>query len=217
MAPLRREWAAVQAAGARRWPPSASCCAEPRHRRSARSSWQARRRTAALMRGFRDELAAVQVLDPACGSGNFLYVALRQLLDLENEVDQPGGAAGRQPLAAPASSPEQLHGIEINPYAHELAQATVWIGYIQWLRENGYGRPARADPQAAGQHPADGRDPGVRRGGAAGRAGVAGGGRDHREPAVPGRQEGCGQSWATSTWRTCSGCTRAACRARPIS
>ena len=41
-----------------------------------------------------------------------------------------------------ASRPAQLHGIEINPYAHELAQVTIWIGYIQWLRENGFGLPA---------------------------------------------------------------------------
>ena len=40
-----------------------------------------------------------------------------------------------------APSPAQLYGIEINAYAHELAQATVWIGYIQWLRENGFGDP----------------------------------------------------------------------------
>ncbi len=37
--------------------------------------------------------------------------------------------------------PWQLYGIEINPYAHELAQMTVWIGYLQWIRANGYGSP----------------------------------------------------------------------------
>lgn len=41
----------------------------------------------------------------------------------------------------PQVSPEQLHGMELNEYAHELAQTTVWIGYIQWMRDNGYGRP----------------------------------------------------------------------------
>src|SRR5439155_18176698 len=41
----------------------------------------------------------------------------------------------------PCVSPEQLHSIELNPYAHELAQATVWIGHIQWLRDNGFGAP----------------------------------------------------------------------------
>ncbi|MCK4355561.1 class I SAM-dependent DNA methyltransferase, partial [Candidatus Bipolaricaulota bacterium] len=42
----------------------------------------------------------------------------------------------------PTVKPEQLYGIEINEYAHELAQATIWIGYIQWLRENGFGQPS---------------------------------------------------------------------------
>ena len=82
----------------------------------------------------------MQVLDPACGSGNFLYVALRQLLDLEHEAINLAVRLGDS-RSLPLVSPEQLHGIEINPYAYELAQATIWIGYIQWLRENGYGRP----------------------------------------------------------------------------
>ena len=90
----------------------------------------------AKLRGFADKIAAVQVLDPACGSGNFLYVALRLLLDLQNEVislsDQLG--AGRFFVSV---YPTQLHGIEINEYAHELAHITIWIGYIQWLAENG--------------------------------------------------------------------------------
>jgi type II restriction/modification system DNA methylase subunit YeeA len=83
----------------------------------------------------------VQVLDPACGSGNFLYIALRQLLNLEQEVINLATSLGDS-RALPMVSPEQLHGIEINPYARELAQATIWIGYIQWFRENGYGIPA---------------------------------------------------------------------------
>ena len=52
-----------------------------------------------------------------------------------------GGRIGRDPADPQpglAPSPEQLHGIEINEYAHQLAQATIWIGYIQWLRENGF-------------------------------------------------------------------------------
>ena len=95
----------------------------------------------AKLRMFADKIATIQVLDPACGSGNFLYVALRLLLDLQNEVinlsDQLG--AGRFFISV---SPSQLHGIEINEYAHELAQITIWIGYIQWLVDNGYGLPA---------------------------------------------------------------------------
>ena len=91
--------------------------------------------------GFISEISVVRVLDPACGSGNFLYVALKQLLDLEKEVSVFMGEMGlTRPW--PTVSPEQLYGIEINEYAQQLAQATVWIGYIQWLRDNGYGQPS---------------------------------------------------------------------------
>ncbi len=93
------------------------------------------------MHGFADEIADTKVLDPACGSGNFLYVALRELLDLEKEVIALSTSLGF-PLSIPTADPRQLYGIEINEYAHELAQATVWIGYIQWLHENGFGWPA---------------------------------------------------------------------------
>ena len=90
---------------------------------------------------FADKIAAVKVLDPACGSGNFLYVALRLLLDLQNEVlsfsDEMG--LGRPYITV---TPEQLFGIETNEYAHELAQMTIQIGYIQWLKDNGYGFPS---------------------------------------------------------------------------
>jgi type II restriction/modification system DNA methylase subunit YeeA len=81
------------------------------------------------------------VLDPACGSGNFLYVALRQLHDLEKEVIILAGELTAE-QRYPAVSLAQLHGIEINEYAYELAQATIWIGHIQWLRENGFGFPS---------------------------------------------------------------------------
>jgi type II restriction/modification system DNA methylase subunit YeeA len=93
------------------------------------------------LKAFAAEIAAVRVLDPACGSGNFLYVALRRLLDLQKEVI---AYAGRKELPdIPLTvSPEQLYGIEINPYAHELAQVTAWIGYLQWRHENGFAEMA---------------------------------------------------------------------------
>lgn len=93
-----------------------------------------------LLLRFSEEIAETTVLDPACGSGNFLYVALRELLDLQKEVIQFTGNAGL-PTFFPSVDPSQLHGIEINPYAHELASATIWMGYIQWLRDNGFGFP----------------------------------------------------------------------------
>jgi type II restriction/modification system DNA methylase subunit YeeA len=90
-----------------------------------------------LVRGFLARLGEVRVLDPACGSGNFLYVALQKLKDLEKSVlvYAHDNALGDY---APTVSPDQLYGIELNPYAYDLAQTTVWIGYLQWLRDNGF-------------------------------------------------------------------------------
>lgn len=86
---------------------------------------------------FAQEIASTTVLDPACGSGNFLYVALRELLNLQKQVI--AYAARKELPEIPLTvSPEQLYGIEINPYAHELAQITAWIGYLQWRHENGF-------------------------------------------------------------------------------
>jgi methylase of polypeptide subunit release factors len=86
---------------------------------------------------FASEIAHIRVLDPACGSGNFLYVALRQLLDLQKEIITFSGQNGLPDIPLTVS-PAQLYGIEINPYAHELAQTTVWIGYLQWRFDNGF-------------------------------------------------------------------------------
>jgi hypothetical protein len=79
------------------------------------------------------------VLDPACGSGNFLYVALHLVLDLEKEVITYASRSGLPLL--PQVRPTQLAGIEINPYAQELAQVVVWIGFLQWKHHNGFTTP----------------------------------------------------------------------------
>lgn len=89
-----------------------------------------------LLQGFLDLLAAVTVLDPACGSGNFLYVSLALLKGLEQQVLAFAASWGIVDLI-PAVHPRQLHGIETDPYAHELASMVVWIGYLQWKRKNG--------------------------------------------------------------------------------
>ncbi len=91
-----------------------------------------------ILHRFLQKIGNLKVLDPACGSGNFLYVALQKLKELEKEVlifaaDHELG--GYLPLVRPW----QMFGIEINPYAYELAQTTVWIGYLQWVKFNGYG------------------------------------------------------------------------------
>jgi hypothetical protein len=101
---------------------------------------KARREVDSLVRNFLDRLATVKVLDPACGSGNFLYVTLQGLMGLEREV-LSFAAAHDVPSFIPRVDPLQLHGIEINAYAFELAQMTVWIGYLQALNRQGFHLP----------------------------------------------------------------------------
>ncbi|HAS83096.1 MAG TPA: class I SAM-dependent DNA methyltransferase [Verrucomicrobia bacterium] len=96
---------------------------------------------ASILHRFLDRLQHVKVLDPSCGSGNFLYVALLRLKDLEKEVILFGSDNGLGAFL-PMVGPWQLYGIEVNPYAHDLAQMTVWIGWLQWIRANGFGFPA---------------------------------------------------------------------------
>ena len=89
------------------------------------------------MEAFRQRLASARVLDPACGSGNFLYIALRLLLDLEREVIDYAAVQGWHGLT-PMVQPNQMLGLEINHYAAELARTALWIGYIQWHQANGF-------------------------------------------------------------------------------
>lgn len=130
MQPLRRRWAEVRQ--------QAQSIAAQRDAATGAKRTRLENELTRTLIGFVDEIANTKVLDPACGSGNFLYVALKQLLDLEQQVINTGADLGLSRMM-PVVSPEQLHGIEINAYAHELAQITVWIGYLQWLRDNGYG------------------------------------------------------------------------------
>src|SRR5437016_3647222 len=90
----------------------------------------------AKLLAFQKKIATVTVLDPACGSGNFLYVAIKLLLDLEKEVIAFATQLGFK--FEPRVSVQQLQAIEINPYAFELAQVSVQIGYLQWRRDNGF-------------------------------------------------------------------------------
>ena len=103
------------------------------------SSTRTRRHNTARRRyqTFLDRLRSFTVLDPACGSGNFLYVALQELKDLENRVQIEAEAFGL-PRAFPEIGPANVKGIEINTYAAELARVSVWIGEIQWMRRNGF-------------------------------------------------------------------------------
>ena len=90
-----------------------------------------------ILSRFLARLATIRVLDPACGSGNFLYVSLALLKALEKEVIAFGEQYGVAGLT-PAVHPRQLLGIETNEYAQELASAVVWIGYLQWKYRNAF-------------------------------------------------------------------------------
>ena len=143
MAPLRRRWDEIRRQASRLLGEGR---AEARGQGDTGRNGDAQRGVEAAYRMLADfaaEVAAVRVLDPACGSGNFLYVALRHLLDLQKQVIAFASRHELPPIELTVS-PVQLYGIEINPYAHELAQVTAWIGYLQWRNENGFGD--MADP-----------------------------------------------------------------------
>ena len=84
---------------------------------------------------FHKHLCTVKVLDPACGSGNFLYVALARIKELEAEVlDLLEELGGNRLLEMDSNKvrPSQFLGIEINSRASAIAQLVLWIGYFQW-------------------------------------------------------------------------------------
>lgn len=90
-----------------------------------------------IMSGWRERLLRYRVLDPACGSGNFLYLSLLALKDIEHRANLEAEQLGLQ-REFPRVGPENVLGLEINPFAAELARVSVWIGEIQWMRRNGF-------------------------------------------------------------------------------
>jgi len=71
------------------------------------------------------------VLDPACGSGNFLYLALKALRDIEKQAHIVAQEHGLGAELSMQTGPHNILGLEINEFAAELARVTVWIGDIQ--------------------------------------------------------------------------------------
>ena len=88
------------------------------------------------VRRFHRQLCELRVLDPACGSGNFLYVTLEHLKRLEGEVlnllHDLGESQGLLDLQGITVGPNQFLGLEINPRAARIAELVLWIGYLQW-------------------------------------------------------------------------------------
>ncbi len=106
--------------------------------KSKRHGDKAWRDAQAAFVGFLQRLQAYRVLDPACGSGNFLYLALRCLKDIEHQVNLEAEQLGLE-RQMDVTGPHNVLGIEINGYAAELARVTVWIGELQWRIQRGYG------------------------------------------------------------------------------
>ncbi|MFL5384088.1 MAG: class I SAM-dependent DNA methyltransferase [Longimicrobiaceae bacterium] len=120
--PLRERWAPVQA-----------------HAVELTASKRKKDRDAALaeLRGFHEWMRGLRFLDPACGSGNFLYVTLHMVKRLELEVLRAiEEITGNPELGIEEVGPWQFHGIEIKPWAREIAELTLWIGYHQFWMEH---------------------------------------------------------------------------------
>lgn len=118
MDPLRSEWAGVK---------TAVVDLLDQDRRSD---------AAKVVEAFHRKLAKTLVLDPACGTGNFLYVAMAKMKELEAEVIEMAVALGGYQdvleITGRTITPENFLGIEVNPRAAAIAQLVLWIGYLQW-------------------------------------------------------------------------------------
>ncbi len=218
MAPLRREWAVLKGELAAAFVKGKGTAAQ-------------RDRLAK----FQKKLAAVTVLDPACGSGNFLYVSLQLLLGLEKEVITFATQLGF--AFKPQVSVQQLKAIEINPYAFELAQVSVQIGYLQWRRDNGFDNdrtpvlqvldgfqnedallvPHFRSKAKTLEGSASGRTRGRRCFEILHRTRMAGMRRDREQSAISGRQGNAARTWSTATLTNCADSTAAESPANPTS
>jgi SAM-dependent methyltransferase len=95
------------------------------------------------VRAFQKKLCGVRVLDPACGSGNFLYVTLEHMKRLEGEVLDLLRQFGDDDAPAVTVDPHQFFGMELNGRAVPIAELVLWIGYLQWhFRVHGNVLPA---------------------------------------------------------------------------
>lgn len=157
--PLRAEWVNAQAAALLLAHEAAELEAHPpevktkkdfsaldRHNAAVRSKWAEARRQ---VKDFLHRLCTLRVLDPACGSANFLYVTLEHLKRLEGEVliqlSALGDTQDALDLAGETVTLQQLRGVELNERAAALAELVLWIGFLQWhIRTNG--RANMAEP-----------------------------------------------------------------------
>ncbi len=126
--PIRERWAAVQA--------------EVLQLREGKGP---KRKKAAeeCLRDFHAWLRELRFLDPACGSGNFLYVTMHTVKRVEVEVlNELANLTGNRELRFQEVDPSQFYGIEVSPWAREIAELTLWIGFHQfWRRAHGDVQP----------------------------------------------------------------------------
>ena len=112
------------------------------------------------LRAFHAELCELRVLDPACGTGNFLYVAMERMKRLEGEIvdyiEELGGEATLE-FQGHTVDPHQFLGIELNPQAAAIAELVLWIGFIQWQLKTG-GQDVVRDPVLKDFHNIENRD-----------------------------------------------------------
>jgi len=139
--PLRAEWELVQAEARQLVLASESAPATKAGQAKAAEHLRAARK---VILAFHTRLCGIKILDPACGSGNFLYVSMDMMKRLEGEVLaqlaklNEGQSVLETLLLTETVSPEQFLGIEIKPWAKEIAELVLWIGYLQWhLRTHG--------------------------------------------------------------------------------
>ena len=126
--PLRADWAEVQATAER-------LKSEKRDEEAA-----------AAVKTFHDALCETRVLDPAAGTGNFLYVSLELMKRLEGEVLEAlldlGGQEALSGLEGHTVDPHQFLGLELNPRAAAIAELVLWIGFLQWHFRTRGGKPS---------------------------------------------------------------------------
>lgn len=127
MEPLRADWAAAQMKA-----------------ESAKEAGE-EKQALAIVKAFHRQLCATRVLDPACGTGNFLYVALELMKKLEGEVLETLAKLGEPEsmgLDRETVDPHQFLGLELNPRAAAIAELVVWIGYLQQHYRTRTGHPS---------------------------------------------------------------------------
>lgn len=139
--PLRKEWTEIRAAVVR--------LMEAAEAQKTEKNKKAKKKEAVdLVRGFHRKLSELVILDPACGTGNFLYVTLDLMKRLEAEVlallQSIGDTQTLLEMEGVRVRPNQFRGIELNPRAKPIAELVLWLGYLQWQIRT-YGRAGVVD------------------------------------------------------------------------